>query len=63
MFTRAWLRGIALAALETIGFIQLYAGRPARVLVVAAIAADLIGALWRIWAAPRSTLPVARVVN
>lgn len=64
LFTRAWLRGIALAGIQTVGFLRLYAGDPSgRALIVAAIAADLIGALWRIRATRRPALPTARVLH
>ena len=62
MFARAWARGVALAALEIIGFIQIGAGHAlGGVAVGAAILGDLAGALWRVRAAPGSALPLARV--
>jgi hypothetical protein len=62
MFTRAWGRGIALAGLEILGFMCIGArGDMGGALVAAAILGDLIGALWRVRTAPRSTLPEARV--
>lgn len=67
MFTGAWMRGILLAAVEVIGLRQL-GDEPARhviggVAVAAAILTDVIGALWRVRAAPRADLPAARVHN
>lgn len=64
MFTRAWMRGLALAAVEVVGFMQLWAGNAiGGVAIAAAIVTDLIGALWRVRAAPRPTLPAARVLG
>ncbi|HET7499489.1 MAG TPA: DUF2007 domain-containing protein [Kofleriaceae bacterium] len=62
MFTRAWVRGIALAGLEVLGF--MYLGVQPEVggsLVGAAIVTDVLGALWRVRSAARSALPEARV--
>jgi hypothetical protein len=62
MFTGAWRRGLSLAALELVGILQAGAGHLAGgALALVAILADVIGALWRIRAAPRPTLPVARL--
>jgi len=62
LFTRAWMRGITLAAVELAGVMQLWDGHEIGGLVVAAaILSDVIGALWRVRAAPRSTLPRARL--
>lgn len=62
MFTRAWLRGIALGALELVGILQVAAGhRAGTIAIVGAVAADVIGAVWRVWAAPASALPEARL--
>ena len=62
MFTRAWLRGIALGALELVGILQVAAGhRAGTIAIVGAVAADVIGAVWRVWAAPPSVLPEARL--
>lgn len=62
MFTRAWLRGIALAGLEVLGLRELAIGNPiGGAMVAAAILYDLLGAMWRVRTAPRVTLPVARL--
>jgi hypothetical protein len=62
MFTRAWLRGIALGALELVGILQVAAGhRAGTIAIVGAVAADVIGAVWRVWATPQSVLPEARL--
>lgn len=62
MFTRAWMRGIALAGLEVLGLRYLAAGNAlGGAMVASAIVYDLVGAIWRVRAAPRTTLPVARV--
>lgn len=64
MFTRAWMRGLALAAVEVVGFMHLWAGNAiGGVAIAAAILTDVIGALWRVRAAPRSALPAARVLG
>ena len=64
MFSRAWMRGITLAAVEVVGLMQLWSGHEIGGLAVAAaIVVDLIGALWRVRAAPRSALPRARVLG
>jgi hypothetical protein len=61
MFTRAWGRGIMLAGLEIFGFVYVGVSHEAGFVVMGAILADLIGALWRVRTAPRSALPEARV--
>ena len=62
MFTRAWMRGIALAGLEILGFRYLAAGNSlGGAMVLSAIIYDLSGAIWRVRMAPRTSLPVARV--
>ena len=62
MFTRAWLRGIALAAVELVGILHVRSGHSIGSLAVAAaVSADVLGAVWRVWATPPSTLPVARL--
>ena len=62
MVTGAWLRGIALAAVETAGIRLLLRGdRAGALIIVAAVAADLIGALWRLRAKHRVSLPIARL--
>lgn len=62
MTTGAWLRGIALAAMETVGVRVLIRGdRAGALIIVAAVAADLIGALWRLHAMYRVSLPTARL--
>ena len=61
MSTRAWMRGITLAAVEVVGIMHLRNGRAIGGLsIMAAILTDLIGALWRVRSSP-STLPRARV--
>ncbi|MCA9674383.1 MAG: DUF2007 domain-containing protein [Kofleriaceae bacterium] len=65
MYTRAWLRGITLAALElvAIGEIQRssWLGWP---LFALAIATDLVGAVWRVRVEPAATgqVPTARLL-
>jgi hypothetical protein len=61
MFTGAWLRGVAIAAVELVGIFQAGAGHlVGGVAAVAAVLCDLVGALWRI-RARRAALPVARL--
>ncbi len=58
----AWMRGVILAAIEFTGILRATTGRPlGRSLILAAIAADLVGALWRLRAARAALLPVARI--
>lgn len=60
MVTGAWVRGLVIAATEMVGIRFLVLGeRFGSALVLAAVLADLIGALWRLRAQP--TLPAARV--
>jgi hypothetical protein len=62
MSTGAWLRGLALAGLQVLAISYLVAGQRAEgfALLAACVAADVIGAMWRIrTAAPR--LPRAHV--
>ena len=63
MFTRAWLRGVALAGLELLGIASMHAGSMAgALLIAAAILGDAIGAVSRIYKQlPMPALPVARV--
>jgi hypothetical protein len=62
MFARAWPHGFALAVLELIGVMQLWAGNQLGGIAVAvAIAADLVGAMWRVRAPVPPGLPVARL--
>jgi hypothetical protein len=62
MFTRAWLRGLALAGLELLGILKLAAGeRIGTLAIVAAVATDIIGAVWRVWTHGRPELPEARL--
>jgi hypothetical protein len=65
MFTRAWLRGIALAGIEVLGLRYLAQGENVgAALVAAAILYDMIGAILRVrhGAGPRnSSLPEARI--
>jgi len=60
MFTRAWVRGLALGAVQIAGIFQLTHGHAVGgVAVAAAVATDFIGSLWRV-RAHASDLPVAR---
>ena len=62
MAAGAWTRGLVLAAVELAGILQLMAGHPGGgIAVLGAILADVIGALWRLHAAPHDPLPPARV--
>jgi hypothetical protein len=62
MFTRAWLRGMTLAAVEIAGILQLQDGHAiGGGVIAAAILTDVIGALRRVWAAPAAALPAARI--
>jgi hypothetical protein len=62
MFTRAWLRGLALAGLELLGILKLAAGeRVGTLAIVSAVAVDVIGAVWRVWTQDRPALPEARL--
>lgn len=61
-FTGAWRRSIAFATVELAGLAALASGYAVGGAAVAgAIVTDLIGALWRIRAAPRPGLPIARI--
>ena len=61
-FTGAWLRSLAFATVEIAGIAALASGHAVGgAAVVAAILADLIGAVWRVRVAPRPILPVARI--
>ena len=62
MFTRAWLRGLALAGLELLGILKLAAGeRIGTLAIVGAVTVDIIGAVWRVWTQDRPALPEARL--
>ena len=62
MFTGAWLRGVALAAVELVGIFQVGAGHTlGGAAAVAAVVVDICGAICRIRATRRTTLPVARL--
>jgi hypothetical protein len=62
MSTRAWGRGLLLAAVESFGIKHAANGHAlGRVLIVAAILTDLFGALWRVRTAHRPAIPTARV--
>ena len=66
MFTGAWRRGVALAAVELVGIFEAGAGHTlGGVAAVAAVLVDLTGALWRIRRRGafrrRTALPVARL--
>ena len=62
MFTRAWLRGLALAGVELLGILKLAAGeRVGTLAIVGAVAVDIIGAVWRVWTQDRPALPEARL--
>lgn len=61
MYTRAWLRGIALAAVELVSFAQLATNPPlGAALFFGAIATDATGAIIRVRRAQRAALPAAR---
>jgi len=61
MFTRAWVRGLALASVQIAGIFQIAHGHPAGgVAVAAAVATDFLGALSRVRATRAPELPVAR---
>jgi hypothetical protein len=60
MATGAWARGLVLAAIEVIGIRYLVLGdRSGTAIILAAVTADLIGALWRL--RRQRALPTARV--
>ncbi|HEX4419647.1 MAG TPA: hypothetical protein VH165_17155 [Kofleriaceae bacterium] len=64
IFTGAWVRGLALAALEVFGLLQISAGNPlGGVAVAAAIATDVVGTAWRLRAAAQAALPPARLTR
>jgi hypothetical protein len=60
MYTRAWMRGIALAGVEVLG-IRFLGTKPVigGLLIAAAVVTDLVGAMLRV-RAPATTLPAAR---
>jgi hypothetical protein len=68
LFTGAWLRGLALAALELVGILHLASGHSLGIpVIVVAIALDVGGTLWRLWSqgrtrtwADEASLPIAR---
>jgi hypothetical protein len=61
LVTGAWLRGLALAAIEILGIRQAGAGDSLGIVaIVGAIIADLTGTMWRLRAASRTAIPVAR---
>jgi hypothetical protein len=60
MYTRAWLRGITLAAIEIVSFAQLGANPPlGAALFFGAIVTDATGAIIRVRRSRRSAVPVA----
>jgi hypothetical protein len=62
MFTRAWMRGLLLAAFEAFGLRCVVLGDPiGGVIVATAVLFDLFGALWRVRTAPATRLPIARL--
>jgi hypothetical protein len=62
MFTRAWMRGLLLAAFEALGLRYVVLGNPiGGAIVASAVAFDLFGAVWRVRTAPATRLPVARL--
>ena len=62
MFTRAWMRGIALAGLEVLGLRYIAVGNAlGGVMIASAIVYDLVGAIWRVRTPPSTALPVARI--
>jgi Putative prokaryotic signal transducing protein len=61
-FTRAWLRAVLLAAVETIALVRVIDGDLRGALAIVGIVAfDVIGAVWRVQTASRSNLPIARM--
>jgi len=61
MFTRAWVRGLALAAVQIAGIFQISHGHPAGgVAVASAVVTDFVGSLWRVRGSRVPALPVAR---
>jgi hypothetical protein len=67
MYARAWMRGVALAAIELVGIGQIGDDRPlGAAMIIGAIAFDLIGALYLVRRRPRGPrpdLPTARLRN
>ena len=63
--TRAWKRGLSLAAVQIVGWRHLVAGNVVlgTGLVVGAVVADLIGSLWEIGRTSSRHVPAARVVR
>lgn len=62
MATGAWVRGLVLAALEMVGLRYLLLGeRFGTAIILAAVIADLTGAMWRL--RRRQTLPTARILR
>lgn len=57
--TRAWKRGIALAAMELVGWMRYAAGQTTLggALIGAAIVLDVVGAIWHVTRPPRSIAP------
>lgn len=62
IFAGAWMRGVALAALELVGIMWLSGGDAVGGLAIAiAIVSDMVGAVWRVRTTSRPALPVARL--
>lgn len=62
MVTGAWARGLVLAAVEMVGLRYLLLGeRFGTAIILAAVIADLTGALWRL--RRQQTLPTARILR
>jgi hypothetical protein len=62
MYTRAWLRGLALATIQLAGILEVIHRHPAGgVAVVAAVLTDLVGAMWRVRGDRTALLPAAQV--
>jgi hypothetical protein len=62
MFTGAWMRGLALAGLEVVGFLHVRDGFAVGFAAIAgAVVTDLIGAVWRVRALSMPALPAARL--
>ena len=62
MFTRAWLRGLALAALQIAGIVELVHHHAAGGAAVAtAVLTDLMGAMWRVRGDREAQLPAAQI--
>lgn len=62
MYTRAWLRGLALAAVQIAGIVELTHHHAAGgVAVATAVLTDLMGAMWRVRGDRNAQLPAAQI--